>query len=84
MSSSRANEMSDNVIPFEAPNGDPEIVETLRTLLSEAQAGRLTGIAVVYLTEDGDCLTAYHMDEPLRLTGATALLHKDALDLLTE
>jgi hypothetical protein len=76
--------MTDNVIPLKPPTGDPEIVETLRVLLSEAQAGRLTGIAVVYLTDEGDCLTAYHMSEPLHLAGATALLHKDALDLLTE
>lgn len=78
--------MTDNVIHLteHLPEVDAELVESLRTMLSEAQAGRLVGLAAVYVTDDGDAQTVYHMENPLVLAGTTALLHKDALDLLSE
>lgn len=78
--------MSDNVIDFSErlPKPDAEMVETLRTILSEAQAGRITGIAAVYVTAEGDVQNVYHINSVLDLVGITALLHKDALDLLSE
>lgn len=74
------------IIPIEPhlPNADPEIVESLRIMLAEAQAGRLLGIAAVYVTDEGDVANVYHVENVLDLVGMTALLHKDALDLLTE
>ena len=66
------------------PEVNADLIESLRTMLSEAQAGRLTGIAAVYITDDGDVANVYHVENVLDLVGMTALLHKDALDLLSE
>ena len=78
--------MNDNVIDITAhlPEVNAELVESLRVMLSEAQAGRLTGIAAVYLTDEGEVANVYHVSNVLDLVGMTALLQKDALDLLSE
>lgn len=75
-----------DIIPIadHLPEVNAELVESLRIMLSEAQAGRLTGIAAVYTTDEGDVANVYHVENVLDLVGMTALLHKDALDLLTE
>lgn len=75
-----------DIIPIadHLPEVNAELVESLRVMLSEAQAGRLTGLAAVYITDEGDVQNVYHIDNVLNLVAITALLHKDALDLLSE
>jgi len=75
-----------DIIPIadHLPEVNAELVESLRVMLSEAQAGRLTGLAAVYVTDEGDVQNVYHIDNVLNLVAITALLHKDALDLLSE
>jgi hypothetical protein len=54
--------MSDNVIPLEPhlPVVDKELVDTLRSMLSEAQNGRLRSYAAVYITGDGNEINTSH------------------------
>lgn len=66
------------------PKADPELVDALRVLLSEAQNGRLTSIAVVYLTSDEHIATTYHFDSALEALGAVAYLEQDLRELLTD
>jgi hypothetical protein len=78
--------MTDNVIALaeHLPEVDADLIESLRTMLSEAQAGRLVAMAAVYITDEGDVQNVYHIDNVLNLVAITALLHKDAIDLLSE
>jgi hypothetical protein len=41
------------VVPLNPPKGDPELVEMMRTLLSEAQNARIKSFAIVYVTDEG-------------------------------
>ena len=41
------------VVTLNPPKGDPELVETLRSMLSEAQNGRLKSYVAVFTTGDG-------------------------------
>jgi hypothetical protein len=54
--------MSDNVIALEPhlPVVNKELVDTLRSLLSEAQNGRLRSYAAVYVTSDGEAILTSH------------------------
>jgi hypothetical protein len=54
--------MSDNVIPIEPhlPVVDKELMDTLRSMLSEAQSGRLRSYAAVYITGDGNEISTSH------------------------
>ena len=78
--------MTDNVIDLaeHLPEINAEVVESLRIMLAEALAGRLVALAAVYISNEGDAQTVFHIESPLILVGATAMLHKDALDLLYE
>jgi hypothetical protein len=51
-----------NVVPLEPhlPVADKELMDTLRSLLSEAQNGRLRSYAAVYITGDGDGVGTSH------------------------
>ena len=78
--------MADNVVSLadHMPDVDADLVESLRVMLAEAQAGRLVSMAAVYITDEGDVQNVYHIENVLNLVAITALLHKDALDLLSE
>jgi hypothetical protein len=78
--------MADNIIDINdrLPNPDPDLVESLRMLLSEAQNGRLLNFAVVYITDDDQIATTYHFDSALEALGAVAYLGRDLQDLLTQ
>lgn len=59
--------MSDNVIPLEPhlPVVDKELVDCLRSLLSEAQNGRLRSYAAVYISGDGEEVGRSHYAQTL-------------------
>jgi hypothetical protein len=42
------------------PEVDKDLVDTLRTMLSEAQNGRLRSYAAVYVTQDGEIGSSYY------------------------
>ena len=45
------------------PKPDPELIESIRILLREAQAGRLTGIGLVYLTHEDEFVPLLHFEQ---------------------
>ncbi|MEO6395902.1 MAG: hypothetical protein ABIO40_08325 [Devosia sp.] len=59
--------------------GDPEIVDALRRLGSEALNGRITGFAIVYLDADGAALTQFNMPDTLEAIGLVEWLKTDLL-----
>jgi hypothetical protein len=63
---------------------EPELVEYLRILLSEAQNGRLTGFAVAYYDDEGLLDTAFHTESIHHSITAASVLHQAALALLEE
>lgn len=66
------------------PKPDPAIVESLKIMLAEAQAGRMVGFAAVSLTEEDGIVTVFHFARALDAVGATAHLHRDALECTAE
>lgn len=66
------------------PKADPDLIETLRIMLSEAQNGRLVSLAAVYTINDGTIDTVFHFDSALEAVGAIAMLHHEAISFLTE
>ena len=63
---------------------DPDLVESLRVLLSEAQNGRITGIVAAYYDDEGSLCSMFHMDAVTDAIAATVLLHHEVLAVLTE
>jgi hypothetical protein len=61
------------------PETNPELIESLRNMLSDAQNGRMVSMAAVYIRPGGDLLTVFHSPSVIEVVGATALLHRDAL-----
>ncbi len=59
------------------PNAD--IIELLETLLDEAKAGNISGIAVAYSSPDRGVATCYQYENWLLAVGAASLLHHDVL-----
>lgn len=59
------------------PNAD--IIELLETLLGQAKAGEIVGIAVAYSSADRGIQTAYQYENWLLAVGAASLLHHDVL-----
>lgn len=61
-----------DIIPIadHLPEVNAELVESLRVMLSEAQAGRLTGLAAVYITDEGDARTTFRAFRNPAITGA--------------
>jgi hypothetical protein len=59
------------------PNAD--IIELLETLLEQAKAGEIVGIAVAYSSADRGIQTAYQYENWLLAVGAASLLHHDVL-----
>ena len=76
--------MTDNIIPMRLPKVDPDLIETLRSMLSEAQNGRLVNIAAIYLSSDGEIASIFHFDSALEAIGAIEYLKNEALTFLTE
>lgn len=61
------------------PDPNADVVELLETLLAQAKAGEVTGIAVAYSTTDHGTATAFQYGNWLQAVGATSLLHHDVL-----
>jgi hypothetical protein len=74
----------DNVVSLRLPKVDPDLIESLRTMLSEAQNGRLKAFACVYTTDTEEIATVFHFNSALEAAGAIAMLQNDALACLTE
>jgi hypothetical protein len=62
------------------PNPHAAIIEMLETLLEEAKAGDIQGIALVYSSANGkEMMTAFQYESWFDAVGASALLHRDVL-----
>lgn len=61
------------------PDPSAEVIELLQTLLEQAQAGDIIGIAIAYSTADQSTATAFQYGSWLQAVGASALLHHDVL-----
>lgn len=57
----------DNVIDLadHLPPSNPEIVESLKVLTSEAKNGRVTSIIALWIDDGGEVHAAYHLDTPV-------------------
>jgi hypothetical protein len=54
--------MTDNVVTFAPPTGDPEIIEDFRTLLSEANNGRIVSYVTVRIDNNGRVYESHFYD----------------------
>lgn len=61
---------------------DPDLVESLRIMLSNAQNGRMMGLVAVCLSDEGELDAVVHGPTPIEAVGIASWLHADMMDLL--
>lgn len=78
--------MNDNVVTLDDHRKptDPEMIESLRVMLSEAQNGRLVGFAASYITHEDTVQTVFHFSRTIDAAGAVMVLHQEVAALFTE
>jgi hypothetical protein len=61
---------------------DPELVESCRVMLSEAQNGRMAGLVAVCMNDDGELDVVLHGPNNIEAIGLASWLHAEMLKLL--
>ena len=73
----------DNVVSLKTPKPDAELVEKVRTLLSDVQNGRVNELACVFAYADGEFGRILHFDHATdAIAGAEFLKHEALLCFL--
>jgi hypothetical protein len=62
------------------PPSNPEIVESLKVLTSEAQNGRVSSIIALWVDNQGDVHAAYHIETPVASLALGVLVDLEQID----
>jgi len=76
--------MTDNVVSLSLPEGNPEIVEDFRVMLSEAQNARIVSYVTVRIDHTGRVSASYFYDNNAHELALGSIVNAERVFALTD